>query len=137
MSDIALDWGGDISFSETGDIATVQSADELAQRFVRRALTNRYTAPDSQGDGEIPAEVIWSPTYGGNVRSLVDTRLGLQTLMQVKQRFLSQLQLESNANFQRATANLNVTQDGVTIFVSGTVSLGYGKLAPIPLIAIT
>ncbi len=54
MSDANLFWGGDLSASLTGDLATVSAELLGQQRVLRRLLTN-------------PGDYLWQPTYGAGL----------------------------------------------------------------------
>ena len=53
-------WGGDLSLSPSGDLATVTVLDRDNQRIVRRLCTN------GANSGAQLAEYIWEPEYGGS-----------------------------------------------------------------------
>ena len=58
MSDLHLDWAGDIASSETGDIVAVGQPTLGTERVLRRLLTN-------------PGAYIWHPTYGAGLARFV------------------------------------------------------------------
>lgn len=51
MSDIWHNWGGDLSWSATGDLLSVDGTEKGKQRVLRRLLT-------------APMDYIWDPEYG-------------------------------------------------------------------------
>jgi len=57
-ADLALQLGGDLEVSSTGDIAIVNAADWTKQRVLRRLLTN-------------PRDYIWQLTYGAGLAQYV------------------------------------------------------------------
>ncbi|MDR3736028.1 MAG: hypothetical protein P4L10_10895 [Acidobacteriaceae bacterium] len=58
MAGISHYFGNDLSFSATGDLATVSDADLTTQRILRRILT-------------APGGYIWNPTYGCGLPSQI------------------------------------------------------------------
>jgi phage baseplate assembly protein W len=58
MADVAHWFGGDLSISPTGDIATATGATLGQQRVLRRLLTN-------------PGDYIWQPDYGAGLGRFV------------------------------------------------------------------
>jgi hypothetical protein len=58
MADIAHQWGSDLGFGPTGDIAVVAGSVLGQQRVLRRLLTN-------------PLDYIWQPGYGAGLASFV------------------------------------------------------------------
>lgn len=58
MTDIAHQWGSDLEFGPTGDVALVEGTVFGQQRVLRRLLTN-------------PLDYIWHPTYGAGLASFV------------------------------------------------------------------
>lgn len=66
LSDLDHYWGGDLSVSNTGDIATVSGAGRGKQRILRRLMTN--PADPVRG---LPADYIWEPDYGEGLPRLI------------------------------------------------------------------
>ena len=58
MVDLVLGWGGDLSSSESGDLATVSAPDLGTARVLRRLLTN-------------PGAYVWQPGYGAGLARFV------------------------------------------------------------------
>ena len=58
MADLAHLWGGDLSWSSTGDLAVVDTPSVTQQRVLRRLLT-------------VPGDYIWSMTYGAGLAGFV------------------------------------------------------------------
>lgn len=58
MSDIAHQWGSDLEFGPTGDLAVVAGSALGQQRVLRRLLTNNL-------------DYIWQPTYGAGLAGFV------------------------------------------------------------------
>jgi len=58
MGDIDHQWGSDLCFGATGDIAVVSGAAMSQERILRRLLTN-------------PFDYIWHTTYGAALASFV------------------------------------------------------------------
>jgi len=58
MGDIDHQWGSDLSFGPTGDIAVVSGSAMGQQRVLRRLLTN-------------PLDYIWQPAYGAGLAEFV------------------------------------------------------------------
>lgn len=58
MSDLHMEWAGDVASSETGDIAAVGRPTLGTERVVRRLLTN-------------PGAYIWHPSYGAGLARFV------------------------------------------------------------------
>jgi phage baseplate assembly protein W len=54
LTELAQDWGGDLSASPTGDLAVVSGVDRSKQRVLRRLLTN-------------PGDYLFHPTYGAGL----------------------------------------------------------------------
>jgi hypothetical protein len=54
MSDLSLDWGGDLQCDANGDLLLSEDERMTNQRIVRRLLTN-------------PGEYIWNLSYGGGL----------------------------------------------------------------------
>lgn len=71
MSDLHLDWGGDLASSETGDLAVVGRPALGTERVLRRLLTN-------------PGAYVWHPTYGAGLSRFVGQPIdvaGVQALI--------------------------------------------------------
>jgi hypothetical protein len=58
VGDIDHQWGSDLGFGPTGDIAVVSGAAAGQERVLRRLLTN-------------PLDYIWQPTYGAGLATFV------------------------------------------------------------------
>jgi len=58
MSDIAHQWGSDLEFGPTGDVAIVAGSALGQQRVLRRLLTN-------------PLDYIWQPSYGAGLAGFI------------------------------------------------------------------
>jgi len=58
MADIAHQWGSDLGFGPTGDLAVVAGSALGQQRVLRRLLTN-------------PLDYIWQPTYGAGLAGFI------------------------------------------------------------------
>jgi len=58
MGDIDHQWGSDLSFGPTGDIALVSGSAMGQERVLRRLLTN-------------PLDYIWQPAYGAGLATFV------------------------------------------------------------------
>ena len=58
MADLSHLWGGDLSWSPTGDLAIVDTPKVTQQRVLRRLLS-------------VPGDYIWSMTYGAGLASFV------------------------------------------------------------------
>lgn len=58
MSDIDHQWGSDLEFGPTGDLALVMDSLLGQQRVLRRLLTN-------------PLDYIWQPSYGAGLASFI------------------------------------------------------------------
>ena len=79
VSDLHLDWAGDLASSETGDLVTVGQPALGTERVLRRLLTN-------------PGSYVWHPTYGAGLARFVGQPIdvaGVQALIR------SQMLLES------------------------------------------
>jgi len=138
MPDFALDWGGDLDYSDTGDWLTVDGAALFVQRAVRRALTNSYSPPGVDGNGEIPSDNVFITNYGGNLRAAVDTKNSKLNWDSIKQTFIRQIQVEAEAERLRTvTADISVTGSGSCATIEGTISVGKNPIVPIPLIELT
>lgn len=71
MSDLHLDWAGDLASSETGDLVTVGRPALGTERVLRRLLTN-------------PGAYLWHPTYGAGLARFVGQPIdvaGVQALI--------------------------------------------------------
>lgn len=60
MSDLAQPWGSDLSWSLSGDLATVSGTEWSQQRIIRRLLT-------------APGSYIWHPDYGAGLPEKIGT----------------------------------------------------------------
>jgi hypothetical protein len=58
MADIAHQWGSDLAFGPTGDLAVVADSALGQQRVLRRLLTNQL-------------DYIWQPTYGAGLAGFI------------------------------------------------------------------
>jgi len=58
MADIAHQWGSDLGFGPTGDLAIVTGSTFGQQRVLRRLLTN-------------PLDYIWQPGYGAGLAGFI------------------------------------------------------------------
>jgi hypothetical protein len=63
MADIAHQWGTDLEFGSTGDLAVVTGEKWGQQRVLRRLLTN-------------PLDYIWQPSYGAGLAGFVGQPAG-------------------------------------------------------------
>src|SRR4051812_13986048 len=76
MSDIAMDWAGDISVSATGDLLSGSGPAIGTERVLRRLLTN-------------PGDYIWHPEYGAGLGRFVGQptdAAGIQALIREQMR---------------------------------------------------
>lgn len=105
MADLALQFGGDLEISQTGDLAVVESSLLVQQRVMRRLLTN-------------PGEYIWQINYGAGLGQFVG-QTGNPNL--VSGLIRKQLQLESRVAKDPAPSITTSITDGKTL----TVSIGY------------
>lgn len=62
MADLAHFWGGDLSLSPTGDLATVTGPAHSQQRIIRRLCTNGQDAI-----GQAVGEYLFHPKYGAGL----------------------------------------------------------------------
>jgi hypothetical protein len=58
MADITHQWGSDVTFGPTGDVAVLDGPALGQQRVLQRLLTN-------------PLDYIWKPTYGAGLAGFV------------------------------------------------------------------
>jgi phage baseplate assembly protein W len=58
MYDLALQWGGDLAISPTGDIALISGSPLGQQRVLRRLMTN-------------PGDYIWQLDYGAGLGQFI------------------------------------------------------------------
>ncbi len=58
MSDVQMNWAGDLSSSLTGDLVTVSGPELGTERVLRRLMTN-------------PGAYIWHPEYGAGLGQFV------------------------------------------------------------------
>lgn len=130
MADLALDWNGDLSLDETGDILTVSGSDELTQRVVRRALTNAYVAP-TDGSRPSPADYVFDGKYGGNLRLYVDSLANAETLQAIENRLLDQISQETSSA-TNAQPSIDVTLSDGAIVINGNIALSNGDVVLIP-----
>lgn len=66
MADLDHFWGGDLTLSPTGDLATVQGAARGQQRIIRRLCSNGSNALDQP-----VGEYLFHPDYGAGLPRLV------------------------------------------------------------------
>lgn len=64
MADLSHNWGGDLSVSAGGDVATVSGLTMGQQRILRRLLTN-------------PGEYLWHPDYGAGLPAFIGLPLDI------------------------------------------------------------
>jgi hypothetical protein len=130
MADISLPWGGDLTIDATGDFASVSGSDEVAQRIVRRFLTNPAMT-DSAGNPVAP-DYVFGADYGGAARHFVDRPITDQLLAQIKQRFIHEAQREPEVLADPAPiVTVTKTIDG-NIAIQAQVFLAGGGVALIP-----
>lgn len=67
MSDIAHQWGSDLEFGPTGDLAVVAGSVLGQQRVLRRLLTNNL-------------DYIWQPTYGTGLARFVGQPINISQI---------------------------------------------------------
>jgi hypothetical protein len=130
MADLSLPWGGDISLDETGDFLTVDKTDEVSERVVRRMLTNAYVAPGSAVK-PTPAEYIFDRTYGGNVRSYVDTLANGEVVQAIQKRLADQVAKEVPPSAVNVPT-IDVEQNKNVIIINATIPLADGSVVLIP-----
>ena len=102
MADLALQFGGDLEISQTGDLAIVESSLLVQQRVMRRLLTN-------------PSQYIWQINYGAGLGQFVG-QAGNPNL--VSGLIRKQLQLESQVMKEPAPSVTASMTDGNTLTVS-------------------
>lgn len=102
MADLALQFGGDLQISQTGDLAVAESSLLVQQRVMRRLLTN-------------PSEYIWQLNYGAGLGQFVG-QTGSPNLASGLIR--KQLQLESQVMKEPAPSITTSMTDGKTLTVS-------------------
>src|SRR5690348_6885204 len=66
LSDLDHVWGGDLSASNSGDLATVTGAERGRQRVLRRLMTN-----SADHVRNLPPDYIWEPDYGESLPRLI------------------------------------------------------------------
>ena len=79
MNDINLDWGTDLNFGPTGDLAVVTGSDAITQRVYRRLLTN---AGDYLWQGDYGASLgnfVGAPADPNQIEGVIRSQLLLET----------------------------------------------------------
>jgi hypothetical protein len=66
LSDLDHEWGGDLSTSNSGDLATVTGTLMGQQRVLRRLMTN-----PADPEFDLPPDYIWEPEYGEGLPRLI------------------------------------------------------------------
>lgn len=135
MTDIDMAWGSDLSFDDTGDIATVSGLDEMNQRIVRRFLTNS-TPTDANGNAIGVGDYIWEPAYGGNARVYVDQTATPALKSAIQKSFLSQIQQEAEI-VQSPPPVVTVVNSPEGLTVQAQVTLVSGQLLNLPQIELS
>jgi hypothetical protein len=130
MADLSVPWDGDISLDETGDFLTVGGSDELTQRVIRRALTNAYVAPGT-AENPTPPDYIFDSSYGGNVRTYVDSLDNSEVVEAIKTRLLDQIGHEAQPSTV-TPPNVDVQLSGNTIYINASIALSNGDVVLIP-----
>lgn len=92
MADIAHQWGSDLGFGPTGDLAIVAGSTLGQQRVLRRLLTN-------------PLDYIWQPTYGAGLAGFIGQPANA---LQIRATIRSQIFMEA-AVAQSPEPTTNVT----------------------------
>ena len=135
MADLNHTWGQDLSIDDQGGIAGVYGTAELAQRLVRRFLTNPGLL-NNDGSVAIPPDYRFEPTYGGGVRRYVDSVSTAETLAAIKTRMLNECQQEPAVS---ATTPPVIAVEPVAggIVVNAYVTLADGTVAILPQMELT
>jgi hypothetical protein len=76
MSDLNHFFGGDLSLSNTGDLAAVSGTTQGIQRVLRRLLTNPALL-DSNNNVTVSGDYIFHPNYGAGLPRLVGSVINL------------------------------------------------------------
>lgn len=94
MTDLFLEWGGDLDADSTGDLLLVDGADEVRQRLERRLFTAAFG-------------YVWHKEYGAGLPQKIGSVLSVSQIKSICQ---AQLNLEASVATSPA-AILTVTQD--------------------------
>ncbi|HUB48679.1 MAG TPA: hypothetical protein VMB73_27185 [Acetobacteraceae bacterium] len=99
MGDVDHQWGSDLSFGPTGDVAVVSGAAMGQERVLRRLLTN-------------PLDYIWQPTYGAGLAAFVGSPTNSTRIQSV---IRSQIFKETTvARDPEPTINISINPGGST-----------------------
>jgi len=135
MADINHTWGQDIFIDDQGDIASAYGTVELAQRLIRRFLTNPVLL-NNDGSVAIPPDYRFQKNYGEGVRRYVDSTVNQETVEAIRTRMLDGCSLEPEVS---TTTHPVITIGQITggIVVNAYVTLADGTVAVIPQMDIT
>ena len=135
MADINHTWGQDIFIDDQGDIASAYGTVELAQRLIRRFLTNPVLL-NNDGSVAVPGDYHAEQNYGEGVRRYVDSTVNNETLAAIQTRMLNGCQQEDGVS---TTSPPVITVGQITggIVVNAYVTLADGTVAVIPQMEVT
>ena len=107
-------WGGDVTLSNTGDLAMVSGSLEGTQRLLRRLLTNPALL-DSNGKVIASADYIFHPTYGAGLPRMVGDTVNIPKIRAV---IRGQVQLEAVvAKNPEPIITVTEIQGGVSVYI--------------------
>jgi phage baseplate assembly protein W len=130
MADISLPWGGDVDVDETGDILIADGPTEIAQRVIRRILTNPAIRL-LNGQISSDCDYIFAPTYGGGVRVFVDAPMSTSILNTIKSMVSDQLSREDAVDVTiDPTVALTTMTNGIRLNISFATPNGQVVLLP-------
>jgi hypothetical protein len=92
MAELAHQWGSDLQFGSSGDLAIVTGSIYGQQRVLRRLLTN-------------PIDYIWQPTYGAGLAGFIGKPANI---LQIRATIRSQMSKEPTVS-QNPEPSVSVT----------------------------
>jgi hypothetical protein len=135
MADILLQWAGDLTTGENGDLVFVTGVTELEQRIIRRFLTNSQTLVETTGVVAATPDYFFEPTFGGNARAYVDAVVNPEVISSIQTILLAQAQAESDVDPTQTTITVSPITGGLS--VAAFVALNTGTFVALPQLEIT
>lgn len=132
MSDLNHTYGGDLIVDDCGGILWAAGTTELAQRLVRRFLTNPAQLA-ATGMVQIRPDYLFEPSYGAGARQYVDAPYTSTLGQTIQARFTDQIAEEPEvATSPPPAITVAALQSGV-LTVNVLVTLNNGTAVIIPL----
>lgn len=113
LQDLDHEFGGDLSVSQSGDLAVVGDLTRSQQRVLRRLMTN-------------PGDYLWQPDYGGGLGKIVGTTKSPAEIVAI---IRAQLRLEASVLQSPAPmVSVQILINGLAVTINYTEQDGSSQI---------